>query len=113
MEKRRCLIVGGRPSRRRALVRLLQEEGYDVRDVASAAEALRLLPDFVPDAVLGDADQGAELVEVLRTVRARRPGVRVWVMRDHPTDAAGVVELVDGFFDRPANLHELRRALGH
>lgn len=109
--KGRCLIVGGHATRRRALVHWLREEGFEAREVASAAEALRLLPDFVPDAALVDAAVGSALAEVLRAVRARGPHTHAWVTRDRPTDAADAVEWADGFFDRPMNLFELRRSL--
>lgn len=111
MERRRCLIVGGPANRRRALVHLLHEEGYEAREVATAADALRLLPDFVPDAAFCDAALGDALAEVLRAVRSRPPSARAWVTRDRPTEAAGVLELADGYFDRPINLFELRKAL--
>lgn len=113
MNRRRCLIIGGHATRRRALVHLLQSEGYEAREVSAAAEALRLLPDFRPEAVLCDADLGDALADVLRAARAGRPGVRAWVTRDRPSDASDAVELADGFFDRPVNLLELRKALEH
>lgn len=108
----RCLIVGGRAARRRALAHWLQGEGYEAREVASAAEALQLIPDFVPDAALVDAAVGSALPDVLRAVRARGTRARLWVTRDRPTDAADAVDWADAFFDRPLNLFELRRALG-
>lgn len=111
MAVKRCLIVGGHGPRRRALVHLLREEGYEAREVGTAAEAHRLLPDFVPDAVLVDARLGDTAADVLRAVRARRADARAWVTRERPTEAADAVEWADGFFDRPLNLFELRRAL--
>lgn len=98
--------------RRRALATLLTEEGRETREVASAADALRLLTDFVPDAIVCDADLGAALVDVLRAARARNPGVRVLVARDGPGMPAGSEGFPDVVFvDRPVNLYELRRAL--
>ena len=111
MATKRCLIVGGRAARRRALAHLLREEGYEARDVEGAAEAKRLVPDFVPDAVLVDADLGDALPDLLRAVRSQRTDARVFVTRDRPTQAADAVEWADAFFDRPVNLLELRRAL--
>lgn len=111
MGSKRCLIVGGPGRRRRALGHLLREEGYEAREAETAADALQLLTDFVPDAVLVDARLGTAVADVLRAVRAGRAGARAWVTRDRPTDAAEAVEWADGFFDRPLNLLELRRAL--
>lgn len=112
MTRKRCLVVGGRAVRRRALATLLAQEGSETREVASASDALRLLTDFVPDAVLCDADVGAALVDVLRAARSRNPAVRIVVARDGSATASGAESLVDVFFDRPVNLFELRRALG-
>lgn len=111
LSKRRCLIVGGQPQLRRALANLLHHEGYEAREVASAGEASRLLPDFVPDAILCDAGLGDSLVKVLRAARERNPAVRTVIARDGSSEASDALELADRVFDRPVNLFELRRAL--
>ncbi len=103
--------MGGRPVVRRALASLLGQEGYEACEVASATEALRLLPDFVPDAVVCDASLGDALTQVLRAVRQKNSEARALVTRDGPAEASDAGGLADAFFDRPVNLFELRRAL--
>ena len=54
MANERVLVVDDEANARRAIATILKEEGYEVREAADGAEALALLPDFSPAAVLTD-----------------------------------------------------------
>ncbi|RKH61974.1 sigma-54-dependent transcriptional regulator [Corallococcus llansteffanensis] len=54
MANERILVVDDEVNARRAIVTILKEEGFEVREAADGVEALGLLADFAPAAVLTD-----------------------------------------------------------
>jgi two-component system nitrogen regulation response regulator NtrX len=90
--KPRALIVDDEANMRLMLEAVLADEGFDVRQAASGAEALGVLPAFEPDValfdlVLGDGPDGIALLE---QVRARYSDLVVVMMSGQATLADAV-----------------------
>jgi len=80
--KPRALIVDDEANMRLMLEAVLADEGFDVRQAGSGAEALSTIPPFEPelalvDLVLGDGPDGIALLE---QIRARHPDLVVVMM---------------------------------
>jgi two-component system, NtrC family, nitrogen regulation response regulator NtrX len=80
--KPRALIVDDEANMRLMLEAVLADEGFEVRQAASGAEALTAIPTFEPDLalvdlVLGDGPNG---MAVLEQMRARHPDLVVVMM---------------------------------
>lgn len=103
---RRILVVDDDPRARKAVARLLAEEGYETTEAADGEEASGLLASWPPDLVVTDLDMprldGWGLVE---EVRRRRPGTPVLVLSarcDRIADTAA-----EGFFPKPVRVESL------
>ena len=70
----RVLVVDDEPNARNLLVLMLTSYEAEVRDCASAAEALQILDEWRPDALVSDIGMPIEDgYELMRKVRAREP----------------------------------------
>lgn len=114
----RVLILDDEAQIRRVLVDFLQDEGrFEVRDVATAAEALRALDADAPDVCLVDLRlQGADGFAFLSEASLRHPGVQFLIHTgSHESDvrerarAAGISE--DRILLKPLRLEDIVRAV--
>jgi CheY-like chemotaxis protein len=107
----RVLIVEDDSSARRALRRLLEEDGYEVITAADGAEGLDLAIACPPDVVLSDVHMprmdGLALVQQLRS---QYPWLPVVLMSSDLDVAARATEAV-AFLAKPLDLDVLERAL--
>lgn len=104
--RRRILVVDDDPHCRKAVARLLSEEGYDAAVAADGEEASGLLSSWKPDLVLTDLEMprvdGRALV---RRVHHLQPGTPILVLsacNDAEIDAP-----TDGFFSKPIQIESL------
>lgn len=76
---KRILVVDDEPSIRTLYEEEFEDEGYEVKAVASGEEALAMLDGFTPDAVMLDIKmpRGMDGIATLRAIKARRPGLPV------------------------------------
>jgi two-component system OmpR family response regulator len=107
----RILVVDDEPALAELLTLALSYEGWDVRSAADGAGALRVATEFGPDAVLLDVMlPDFDGVEVLRRLRAGRPGLPVLFLtaRDSAEDrTAGLLAGADGYLTKPFSLEHV------
>ena len=112
----RILVVDDEPNARSALRTILTEEGYEVREAQDGQEALELIPEFAPAAVLADVrmprmdgiallkaarQQGFDAVFVMMTafaqvdaaVEAMRAGAENYLVK--PLDMSAVLAVLE------------------
>ena len=111
----RVLVVDDEAPIRRALAANLKARGYDVDLAETGEQALELVARHHPDVVLLDLGLG-EVVgfEVLRSIRARYPAVRVLVLtmhRDPETVRQALSAGAAGFVVKGAHGRELVDAI--
>src|SRR3954452_11540028 len=109
------MVVDDEPAVRAALERALRIERYDVRLAADGAEALALLADRSPDAIVLDvAMPNVDGLEVCRRLRAAgdRTPVLMLTARDAVDDrVAGLDAGADAYLVKPFALRELKARL--
>lgn len=66
----RIILVEPEPARREALLRLLEAEGYQLRAVSTADEAVRARAQLEPDLILCSASTGASPLELTTRLRS-------------------------------------------
>ena len=115
MEHRRILIVDDDRDIRGLLKLVLETEGYVTELAADGFAALRAVESRPPDCVLLDVMMpGLDGHLVLRTMRARRPGLPVVMMTASATDDhvwRAWTEGVDYFLAKPFDPDDLLRFL--
>src|SRR6266511_1936530 len=111
------LVVDDEDGIRQALTRFLTRLGYDVQAAANAAEALKLLPQHHPQAMLCDIRMPETSgVELLPKVLAQDADLAVLMLTaiDEPRTAIECLKL--GAYDyliKPVDLEELELSLQH
>jgi DNA-binding NtrC family response regulator len=112
MESPRILIVDDDTGARRAVVRVLNREGYDLASAGSAAEALTHLSENACDLVLTDIRmEKMSGTELLGEIRSRWPALPVIVMTAFAGVETAVSSIHAGAFDyisKPYEIDELR-----
>lgn len=112
--KPRILIVDDEADAREMLEALLCREGYDLAFAASGPEALALVEEYSPDAVLLDVMMpgmdGFEVCRRLRAdpVRAEVPIILVTALDDRDSQLRGIEAGADDFVTKPVDRVELR-----
>src|SRR3954462_5541508 len=109
------MVVDDEPAVRAALERALRIERYDVRLAGDGAEALALLADGSPDAIVLDVSMpeidGLEVCRRLRAAGDRTP-VLMLTARDAVDDrVAGPAAAADASLVKPFALRELQARL--
>ena len=100
MTARRILVVDDEQGIRAALTQLLEFEGYEVRAVAGAQQALDALAPWRPDLVFLDVKMaGMDGLEALREIRARDPQALVVMISGHATIQTAVEATQLGAYD--------------
>ncbi len=109
--KHRIVLVDDDPDLLRLISIRLRTEGYDVKAVESAAEALDVVPQFRPELVITDLRmEGMDGIGLLRELHKRFSGLRVVLLTAHGTipDAVEATQLgAFGFLTKPVDKDEL------
>ncbi|HUT34657.1 MAG TPA: sigma-54 dependent transcriptional regulator [Planctomycetota bacterium] len=110
----RILVVDDEALVRKAFARALADDGFSVESAPNAAEAVRLFGEGEFDLVITDLRMpgGADGIEVLRAVKARRPQTEVVVLTGYGTIENAVAAIKEGAYNyvtKPLNHHELLR----
>ena len=108
----KILLVDDETNIRAGLKAILQKDGHEVRDVASAEAALTLLPDFDAEAAVLDIRMpGMTGTELLAALKAQRPYLAVVLLTGHGTLETAITAVKEGAFDyllKPARPDTLR-----
>ncbi|MGN6360522.1 MAG: response regulator [Thermomicrobiales bacterium] len=97
MPDRRLLVVEDDADIRRLLVDVLVDEGHEVREAESGAEALALLQEWAPDLILLDMTLPEMDGRAFRAAQRRLP----------PPASQAPVVIVTGMYDHAALVEEL------
>ena len=107
----RILIVDDEEAVRTAVRRALVLAGYDVEMAANGDEALALLAERAPDAILLDVLMpGIKGLEVLERVKRTNPLVQVLLLTGHGSTRDGIEGMRLGAYDymmKPLNIDTL------
>src|SRR5438034_11262394 len=118
---RKVLIVDDEPGIRQALGQLLEFEGYEVRAVANAVDALAEYAKLRPDLVFLDVKMaGIDGVEALKKIKEADPSAIVVMISGHATiqtaveaTQLGAYDILEKPLDTDRILVTLRNALSH
>jgi DNA-binding NtrC family response regulator len=112
MRKHQLLIVDDEPDLRWVLRGLFEDEGFDVAEAGDGAEALHRLEQAEPDVVLSDMRMPkVPGLELLRTVRQRKPDLPVILLSAVEDLATAVDAIKEGAFDYQAKPFDQARLL--
>jgi DNA-binding NtrC family response regulator len=115
VNKLRILVLDDEPIVGKRLKPALAKSGYEVRVVATGAEALRLIDEVAFDIVVADIRmEGVDGLEVLRHARAHSPRTKVIMITGFATVELAREALTMGAFDfiaKPFKLDDLRRTI--
>lgn len=108
----KILLVDDETNIREGLKAILQKDGHEVRDAASAAEALDILAYYEAEtAVLDIRMPGMLGTELLAALKARKPHLAVVMLTGHGTLETAMTSVKGGAFDyllKPAKPDTLR-----
>ena len=108
------LIIEDEVSLRDVITLALRLEGYEVRGVSGAQDALEQLETFTPDLVILDISlpqiSGWELLPLLR-VRSQAPVLVMTANADEATHRRAHHERVDGLLFKPVGVQEILKAI--
>lgn len=91
---RTVIVVEDEPLTSSLVVALLAHEGYDVRAAVDAAQAVRLIRTWDPDALVVDLNLGTGPGggEVLTAAQRLAPGAAIVILTNSPTPAAAGID---------------------
>jgi DNA-binding response OmpR family regulator len=111
----KILLVDDETNIREGLKALLQKDGHDVQDVASADAALHLLANYDAEAAVLDIRMpGMTGTELLSAIKAQRPHLAVVMLTGHGTLETAMTAVKEGAFDyllKPAKPDALREVV--
>ena len=111
----RILVVDDDDGVTSVVKRALERDGYDVATASSADEALRLVPDYRPDALVLDILMpGTDGVTLAKRLRAERPdtGILMVTAKDAAADqVTGLDAGADDYLVKPFSLQVLEARL--
>ena len=112
MTKAKILIVDDEAPIREVLAAALTDEGYEVQTASHGEEALRLLPEFQPQAVLLDIWMPGKLdgIETLKQAKPKFPQTEFIVMSGHGTIETAVRATKLGawdFVEKPVSMEKV------
>ncbi|MFO0753078.1 MAG: response regulator [Thermodesulfovibrionales bacterium] len=115
---RKILIIDDESLIRSSIARALRSEGYSVEEAKNGAEALERVKNTGCDLAVVDLylEDGMHGMELIREIRLRNPGAKVIVVTALATDDIRDTlyrEGIDGFFDKPFEIKELRNMVKH
>jgi two-component system NtrC family response regulator len=98
--KGKLLVIDDEERLRKLLARILQLEGYDVLEAATAKEGLRKLENEVVDVVISDVKlPDINGIELTKTIKTAQPAVEIIVLTAYGTINDGVTAIKNGAFD--------------
>jgi two-component system, OmpR family, response regulator len=107
----RVLVVDDEESLTDLLTLALEYEGWAVRSAGSGAEALRLVDEFAPHAMILDMGlpdfPGVEVVRRLRATASALPVLFLTARDDLDDRAAGLTAGAQGYLTKPFSLDEV------
>jgi DNA-binding response OmpR family regulator len=108
----KILLVDDEANIRQGLKAILQKDGHEVHDVATAKAALALLPTFAAEvAVLDIRLPGMQGTELLAEIKAQWPHIAVILLTGHGRLESAVTAVKEGAFDylmKPAKPNDIR-----
>ncbi|MCC6277458.1 MAG: sigma-54-dependent Fis family transcriptional regulator [Oligoflexia bacterium] len=111
LKQTKVLIVDDEGPIRKSLNEILEDEGFDAYEAGDGKEALRLMAEVQPDAVLLDIWMpGIDGLEVLSEAKKRHPGMQFVIMSGHGNIETAVKATKLGAFDfieKPISLEKL------
>jgi DNA-binding response OmpR family regulator len=112
----KILLVDDEANIRQGLKAILQKDGHEVQDVATAKAALALLPAFAAEvAVLDIRLPGMQGTELLAEIKAKWPYMAVILLTGHGRLESAVTAVKEGAFDylmKPAKPNDIREVVG-
>ena len=100
MQKGKLLIIDDEDRLRKLLSRILQLEGYDVAEAATAKEGLKKLEQDTFDVILSDVKlPDMNGIELTRKIKEGWPATEVIVLTAYGTISDGVTAIKNGAFD--------------
>ena len=109
----RVLLVEDTPALREILARLLHLQGFEVKEATDGQDALRSLPDFLPNLVVTDMMMpvmgGLELIEKLRAnpQTANLPVVAITADSSRQIEIRARLAGANDFITKPVDLPQL------
>jgi two-component system NtrC family response regulator len=98
--KGRLLVIDDEERLRKLLTRILQLEGYDVVEAATAKDGLRRLANEVVDVVISDVKlPDINGIELTKTIKSTYPAIEIIVLTAYGTINDGVTAIKNGAFD--------------
>jgi DNA-binding NtrC family response regulator len=98
--KGKLLIIDDEDRLRKLLARILQLEGYDLLEAATAKEGLRHLESATVDVVICDVKlPDINGIELTKTIKTNNPAVEIVVLTAYGTINDGVTAIKNGAFD--------------
>jgi len=92
----------------------LEEEGYEVIQVADGEAAVRAVSERVPDVVVTDLRMphgGLELVATLKTLAPHTPVILMTAFGDKQTETLAYQWGASAYFNKPVRMGELKAAV--
>ena len=98
--KGKLLIIDDEERLRKLLARILQLEGFDVTEAATARDGLRRLGQDVIDVVISDVKlPDINGIELTKTIKASYPATEIIMLTAYGTIGDGVTAIKNGAFD--------------
>ena len=98
--KGKLLVIDDEERLRKLLARILQLEGFDVIEAATAREGLRRLGQDVVDVVISDVKlPDINGIELTKTIKSNYPATEIIVLTAYGTIGDGVTAIKNGAFD--------------
>jgi len=100
MSKGKLLVIDDEERLRKLLTRILQLEGFEVIEAATAKEGLRKLEHDVVDVIISDVKlPDINGIELTKTIKAAYPAIEIIVLTAYGTIGDGVTAIKNGAFD--------------
>jgi two-component system NtrC family response regulator len=100
MAKGKLLVIDDEERLRKLLARILQLEGFEVIEAATAKEGLRKLEQEVVDVVISDVKlPDINGIDLTKTIKAAYPPIEIIVLTAYGTINDGVTAIKNGAFD--------------
>jgi two-component system NtrC family response regulator len=100
MAKGKLLVIDDEDRLRKLLARILQLEGFEVLEAATAKEGLRKLEQEVVDVIISDVKlPDINGIELTKTIKSTYPAIEIIVLTAYGTINDGVTAIKNGAFD--------------
>ncbi|MHB8206364.1 sigma-54-dependent transcriptional regulator [Mucilaginibacter sp.] len=100
MSKGKLLVIDDEERLRKLLARILQLEGFEVIEAATAKEGLRKLEHEVVDVIISDVKlPDINGIELTKTIKTAHPAIEIIVLTAYGTINDGVTAIKNGAFD--------------